>query len=285
MTARGIAAAQAWRPRRLSRDGARQPRAVRAGDLPDRARQRLARPVSAPREACAGRPRARARPARGAPCARVPAPPPTGRRRRATACASPRGSSPSCTTRSCDSATASAISEIPALYIADQANGISEAFAAWHHQFIVIRPVYFIVPLEEVRPIYEFEIGRELGRIRLGHTRWWEELLVAYVVKLPLLRNCCTPAPTRTTDAAARPDSVRGLTGRSGRRHAPHARTYCVRPLRRRSRARFGAGLSSAASGRQLLSSSTCRSSSPSAPCRRAPVWPRLATAERGSDA
>ena len=28
---------------------------------------------------------------------------------------------------------------IPALYIADKANGISEAFAAWHHEFIVIR--------------------------------------------------------------------------------------------------------------------------------------------------
>jgi hypothetical protein len=104
--------------------------------------------------------------------------------------------------------------EIPALYIAEQAKGYSEAFAAWHHEFIVIRPVFLIAPLEEVRPIYEFWIGRELGRIRLGHTRWWEELLVAYVVKLPLLRNPLLHARTYAYDRYAAwlaPDSVRGL--------------------------------------------------------------------------
>jgi hypothetical protein len=104
--------------------------------------------------------------------------------------------------------------EIPALYIAEQAKGYSEAFAAWHHEFIVIRPVYLIAPLDEVRPIYEFWIGRELGRIRLGHTRWWEELLVAYVVKLPLLRNPLLHARTYAYDrygAYLAPDSIRGL--------------------------------------------------------------------------
>jgi len=104
--------------------------------------------------------------------------------------------------------------EIPSLYIAEPAKGYSEAFAAWHHEFIVIRPVYFIAPLEEVRPIYEFWIGRELGRIRLGHTRWWEELLVAYVVKLPLLRNPLLHARTYAYDrygAYLAPDSIRGL--------------------------------------------------------------------------
>ena len=105
--------------------------------------------------------------------------------------------------------------QIPALYLADQAKGVSEAFATWHEQFIVIRPVYFIAPLEEVRPIYQFEIGRELGRIRLGHTRWWEELLVAYVVKLPLLRNPLLHRRTYAYDRYAAwlaPDSIRGLT-------------------------------------------------------------------------
>jgi len=105
--------------------------------------------------------------------------------------------------------------EIPALYIAEQAKGVSEAFAAWREEFIVIRPVFFIAPLEEVRPIYEFEIGRELGRIRLGHTRWWEELLVAYVVKLPLVRNPLLHARTYAYDRYAAylaPDSIRGLT-------------------------------------------------------------------------
>jgi len=104
--------------------------------------------------------------------------------------------------------------EIPALYIAEQAKGYAEAFAAWREEYIVIRPVYLIAPLEEVRPIYEFWIGRELGRIRLGHTRWWEELLVAYVVKLPLLRNPLMHARTYAYDrygAYLAPDSIRGL--------------------------------------------------------------------------
>jgi len=104
--------------------------------------------------------------------------------------------------------------EIPTLYLAEQAKGTSEAFGAWHHAFIVIRPVFLIVPLDEVRPIYEFQIGRELGRIRLGYTRWWDELLVAYVVKLPLLRNPLLHARTLACDRYAAylaPDSIRGL--------------------------------------------------------------------------
>ena len=103
---------------------------------------------------------------------------------------------------------------IPALYIADQAKGVSEGFAAWRQEYIVIRPVYFIAPLEEVRAIYEFEIGRELGRIRLGHTRWWQELLIAYVVKLPILRNPLLHTRAYAYDRYAAylaPDSVRGL--------------------------------------------------------------------------
>ena len=104
--------------------------------------------------------------------------------------------------------------KIPSLYLADQARGTSQAFASWRHEFIVIRPVFLIAPLEEVRPIYEFEIGREIGRIRLGHTRWWDELLVAYVVELPLLRNPLLHARTYACDRYAAylaPDSIRGL--------------------------------------------------------------------------
>ena len=103
---------------------------------------------------------------------------------------------------------------IPELYIAEGARTPSEAYASWQGHFVVIRPVFLIVPLDEVRPIYEFQIGRELGRIRLGHTRWWEELLVAYVVKLPLLRNPLLHARTYAHDRYAAylaPDSVRGL--------------------------------------------------------------------------
>ena len=112
--------------------------------------------------------------------------------------------------------------EIPALYVAEEAKQASKAFAARHGHFIVIRPKYLIVPLDEVRPIYEFEIGRELGRIRLGHTRWWDELLVAYVLKIPLLRNPLLHARTYAYDRYAAylaPDSVPGLIVSATGRH------------------------------------------------------------------
>lgn len=107
------------------------------------------------------------------------------------------------------------IADLPALYVSESGiQGASAAYATWGGHFIVIRPVYLVVPLEQVREIYEFAIGRELGRIRLGHTRWWDELLVVYVSKIPFLRNPLLHARTYEHDrygAWLAPDSIGGL--------------------------------------------------------------------------
>jgi hypothetical protein len=105
--------------------------------------------------------------------------------------------------------------DAPALYLSDGGiDGVSAAFAASGNQFIVIRPVFLVAPLEQVRDVYEFAIGRELGRIRLGHTRWWDELLVAYILMIPLLRNPLLHARTYEYDrygAWLAPRSIGGL--------------------------------------------------------------------------
>jgi hypothetical protein len=119
------------------------------------------------------------------------------------------------------------LGDVPALYVSEAGiAGASVAYAAWDGQFIVIRPVYLVVPLEQVRDIYEFEIGRELGRIRLGHTRWWDELLVVYISKIPFLRNPLLHARTYEHDrygAYLAPSSIGGLIVSASGRQLCHS--------------------------------------------------------------
>jgi hypothetical protein len=61
-----------------------------------------------------------------------------------------------------------------------------------------------------------FAIGHAVGALRLGHTRWWMELLTAYAVRVPFLRT-----PVRAVQAFSRdrcaavvaPDGIQGLIG------------------------------------------------------------------------
>lgn len=77
----------------------------------------------------------------------------------------------------------------PELYVWDDAPDSSSASSAWKTHYIVIKAKPVPKDLSAGRDIIEFMVGRELGRIRLGHTRWWDELLTTYVVKIPILRN------------------------------------------------------------------------------------------------
>ena len=77
----------------------------------------------------------------------------------------------------------------PELYVWEDAPDFSSAGSAWKTHYIVLKPKPLLKDLSAGRDIIEFLIGRELGRIRLGHTRWWDELLTTYVVKIPVLRN------------------------------------------------------------------------------------------------
>jgi hypothetical protein len=85
---------------------------------------------------------------------------------------------------------------------------------SWDGDYIVLGTKYLNRELAESREVVAFLLGRELGTLRLGHTRWWHEALIAYVVRIPILRR-----PLRRVRAFSRdryaaflaPEGLRGL--------------------------------------------------------------------------
>ena len=65
-----------------------------------------------------------------------------------------------------------------------------------------------------------FNIGREVGRIRLKHTEWWDELLISYIVRIPVLRTPLMHLRAYSADrygAFLEPGGIRGLIALSSR--------------------------------------------------------------------
>jgi hypothetical protein len=107
------------------------------------------------------------------------------------------------------------MNDVPELYISDSAiHEPIRAFSTWKHDFIVFSRRSLERKPDKFPDILAFMIGRELGRIRLGHTSWWYEMALAYVIKIPYLRNPMTQAQTFSHDrygAFLAPDGIRGL--------------------------------------------------------------------------
>ena len=135
------------------------------------------------------------------------------------------------------------MTEIPALYLTATESHIARAYTAWGKRTYIALGVSLLQPdLDKISDVMGFHIGREIGRIRLGHTEWWHELLLAYVVRIPILRNPLMHLRTYSADrygAFLQPDGVRGLVAvASGRlmlpavdvseslRHVPEARGF-----------------------------------------------------------
>jgi Zn-dependent protease with chaperone function len=76
----------------------------------------------------------------------------------------------------------------PELYVT-AGNGVLNAFAAsaFGHDFVVVHSDLFANTLEQNRRALRFIVGHELGHIRLGHTRLWYQLSVAFSGLIPLL--------------------------------------------------------------------------------------------------
>ena len=73
---------------------------------------------------------------------------------------------------------------------------------------------YLLPNLEELRDVYEFLLGRELGRLRLHHASWPYELLLTYVRRVPYLRNPLLQVFTYSEDrygGTLAPEGIRGL--------------------------------------------------------------------------
>jgi hypothetical protein len=104
---------------------------------------------------------------------------------------------------------------VPGLFLSQ--TGISDfstAFTARRKHFIVLGTKFVEPNFARVREVLDFTIARELGRIRLGHTKWYDEFLVAYVVRIPLLREPLEKVRVLSLDRYAAklvPDGLPGL--------------------------------------------------------------------------
>jgi Zn-dependent protease with chaperone function len=76
----------------------------------------------------------------------------------------------------------------PEIYVT-AGNGVLNAFAAsaFGHDFVVLHSDLFANTLEQNRRALRFIVGHELGHIRLGHTRLWYQLSIAFSGLIPLL--------------------------------------------------------------------------------------------------
>lgn len=76
----------------------------------------------------------------------------------------------------------------PEIYVT-AGNGVLNAFAAsaFGHDYVVVHSDLFANTLEQNQRALRFIVGHELGHIRLGHTRLWYQLSVAFSSLIPLL--------------------------------------------------------------------------------------------------
>ncbi len=115
------------------------------------------------------------------------------------------------------------LDQVPDLHVSDGAiKQPAHAFSVWRKEYIVITQQFAEPNLDTNGDVVSFMLASELGRIRLGHTRWWYELALAYVIRIPYLRNPMTQVETLSHDrygAFLEPGGVRGLIAHaSGRR-------------------------------------------------------------------
>ncbi len=115
------------------------------------------------------------------------------------------------------------IEQIPELYASDETlTSTSYAYSSWRRDYIALG-AHFIRPgFEEMKDVLAFEIGRQLGRIRLGHTKWWDELLLAYVTPMPSVMNPLRVARTYSHDRYAAYLAPVGITGLLAHAAGPH---------------------------------------------------------------
>jgi hypothetical protein len=78
---------------------------------------------------------------------------------------------------------------VPELYLSEDAiSGLAQAYSVWRNDYIVLNAELVEKAMEESPGALAFMLGRELGRLRLGHLKWWDEMLLAHVSNIPILR-------------------------------------------------------------------------------------------------
>jgi len=80
------------------------------------------------------------------------------------------------------------VTVVPEVYLTN--SGIREpakAFSTWKRDYIVLSQSIVDPNLQASGDALAFILGRELGRIRLGYTNLWTEILLTYVLRIPYL--------------------------------------------------------------------------------------------------
>lgn len=77
------------------------------------------------------------------------------------------------------------MAELPELYLTSSTiETLSAAFSSWRTNYIVLHQTILDVDYRKSLDIAGFAIGQQLGAIRLGHTAWWNDMLLTYVSAL-----------------------------------------------------------------------------------------------------
>jgi hypothetical protein len=107
------------------------------------------------------------------------------------------------------------IDPLPDLYIGDKVIAPpAQAFSTWRHDFIVLNVRYIERKPEKSRDVLSFLLASEIGRLRLRHATWWYEMLLAYVINIPYLKNPINQVQILSHDrygANLEPDFLPGL--------------------------------------------------------------------------
>jgi len=113
--------------------------------------------------------------------------------------------------------------QVPELYLTDRAvPAPGQGFSTWQHNGIALNARFIERKPAKSRDVISFMLARELGRIRLNHTKVWYELMLAYLSKIPYLRNPLSQVQALSRDRYGAYLEPRGLQGlvilASGRR-------------------------------------------------------------------
>jgi hypothetical protein len=110
-----------------------------------------------------------------------------------------------------------AIDPPPELYVSDMnTTKPARAYRSWKCDYIVLSSKFLQPDLQPMLPVFAFWLGREIGRLRLGHASWTTEFLLAYVDKIPHLSNPLRRVFTYSEDrygAFLAPEGLPGLIG------------------------------------------------------------------------
>ena len=115
---------------------------------------------------------------------------------------------------------------VPTLWITDEALKVwAHSYSAWQREYVVLGYDVIEKNRADLEDVWSFLLGREIGRLALGHVSVWNEFLVSYVETVPWVHRPLRHVRSYSLDrigAHLVPEGVRGLIIRtSGRRPLP----------------------------------------------------------------